>query len=53
MIEAGLQIEFLHEFPFCAWPVLPSMTKGEDGYYRLPDNDRIPFLQSVRAIKPA
>jgi len=53
LIEAGLQIEFLHEFPFCAWPVLPEMTKGDDGYYRLPDNNRIPFLQSVRAVKPA
>lgn len=23
VIATGLQIEFLHEFPFCAWPACP------------------------------
>ena len=50
LISAGLRIEFLHEFPFCAWARLPSMTKGDDGYFYLPDNDRrVPFLFSIRA----
>jgi SAM-dependent methyltransferase len=52
LIDAGLRIEFLHEFPFAASPVIPAMTKSGDGYYRLPDNDRIPFMMSVRATKP-
>lgn len=54
LIEAGLAIDFLHEFPFCAWPRLPQMQKGDDGYYRLPDgNEGVPFLFSVKATKPA
>jgi SAM-dependent methyltransferase len=54
LIDAGLRIEFLHEFPYCAWPAVRSMTKGDDGYYRLPDNDaRIPFLFSIKATKDA
>lgn len=53
LIQAGLQIEFLHEFPFCAWARLPSMTKGDDGYYRLPGgDDHVPFLFSIKATKP-
>lgn len=53
VIDAGLQLEFLHEFPFCAWEMFPFMDKGEDGYYRLRgDSDRIPLLFSLRARKP-
>ena len=53
LIDAGLQIEFLHEHAFCAWQRLPSMTRGDDGYYRLPDGDaRFPFMFSLRAHKP-
>ena len=52
LIDAGLRIEFLHEFPFCAWARLPSMTRGGDGYFRLPGDDgRVPFLFSLRAQK--
>lgn len=52
MIDAGLRIEFLHEFPFCAWAALPGMEKGPDGYYRLTGGDeRIPFIFSIRATK--
>lgn len=54
VIEASLRLEFLHEFPFCAWEMFPFMDKGEDGYYRLQgDGDRIPLLFSIRARKPA
>ena len=35
LIEAGLRIDFLHEFDFCAWE-LPFLTKSEDGRWRLP-----------------
>ncbi len=52
LIDAGLRIEFLHEFPFCAWEMFPFMTKSPDGYYRLTENpDRIPLMFSVRASK--
>ncbi len=53
LIDAGLRIEFLHEFPFCAWEMFPFMTKGDDGYYRLREGpDRIPLMFSVRARRP-
>lgn len=52
LVDAGLRIEFLHEFPFCAWEMFPFMEKSEDGYYRLRENpDRIPLMFSVRARK--
>jgi hypothetical protein len=54
LIEAGLRIEFLHEWPFAAWQRLPSMTKGDDGFYRLPDGSHdLLFMFSVKATKPA
>ena len=28
--SAGLRIDFLHEFPFCAWDNFPDMILGED-----------------------
>lgn len=51
LIGAGLQIEFLHEFPFSGWQRLPSMVRGEDGWWRLPGRDDLPFLFSLRARK--
>jgi SAM-dependent methyltransferase len=55
LVDSGLQIEFLHEFPFAAWQRLPSLRQGSDGYWRLPDEDRfkLPFLFSVKARKPS
>jgi hypothetical protein len=53
LIDAGLQIEFLHEFPFAAYAALPGMEKGDDGYYRLTArNELVPFLFSIKARKP-
>ena len=54
LIDAGLQIEFLHEFPFASYKALPGMIRGDDGYWRLPGaGSQVPFLFSVRATKPA
>lgn len=53
VINAGLRLEFLHEFPFCAWEIFPFMDRGDDGYYRLRgEGERIPLLFSLRARKP-
>ncbi len=50
LIDAGLTIEFLHEFPFCAWEMFPFVVKCDDGYYHIPDgSDRLPLMFSVRA----
>lgn len=54
LINAGLQIKFLHEFPYAARAKFPFMEQGEDGWWRLPANRHgtIPFLFSLQARKP-
>lgn len=52
VIDSGLQLELLHEYPFAAFHRLPQMKSCEDGLWRLP-GDRLPFIFSLRAWKPA
>ena len=50
LIDAGLTIEYVHEFPFAARAKFPFMEQGVDGWWRLPTNYiQIPFLFSLRA----
>lgn len=53
LIEAGLTIDFLHEFPYAARAKFPCMEKGVDGWWRLPEpyHGTIPFLFSLQARK--
>ena len=52
LIDAGLRIEFLHEFPFTSYQAYPVMEQGDDGWWRLPkDNDSFPQMFSIRATK--
>ena len=52
LINAGLRIEFLHEFAFSTYRAYPMMERGEDGMWRFPDgNDSFPQLFSIRASK--
>lgn len=52
LIEAGLRIEFLHEFPYSVYLQLPFMQQCEDGYYRLSKGDgTIPLMFSIKAVK--
>jgi SAM-dependent methyltransferase len=52
-LRAGLRIDSLHEFPFCAWECLPRMVKGNDGYFHLPEGEGfLPLTMSVKATKP-
>jgi SAM-dependent methyltransferase len=53
LAEAGLHIDFLHEFPFAAWQKFPDMTKGPDGFYYPPNGTDIPLMFSVKASRPA
>jgi SAM-dependent methyltransferase len=51
--EAGLRIEFLHEFDFVRWPV-DYLVEGADGRYRLPAGSKgnLPLFFSLKATKP-
>ena len=52
LIDAGLRIEFLHEFPFTCFQAYPVMEQGDDGWWRLPKhNDSFPQMFSIRATK--
>lgn len=51
LIAAGLQIEFIHEFPYMYFPILPFARKSDDGWWRLP-GDPIPLMFSIKARKP-
>jgi SAM-dependent methyltransferase len=52
LVEAGLQIESLREFPFQSWKMFPFMEEGQDGLWRLPSGmGEIPLMFSLRAGK--
>jgi hypothetical protein len=53
LAQAGLRIEFLHEFPFGEWPV-SFLNPATDGTYRLPPetDGKLPLFVSIRASKP-
>ena len=58
LTEAGLRLEYLHEFPYSVSPFWRWMERGDDGWYRLPDGKGgtrrdVPFLYSLKAHKPA
>ena len=54
VLAAGLRLEFLHEFPVCCYAKFPGMTRGEDGWWRLPGvQGRLPLLFSLKATKLA
>ncbi len=52
LIDAGLQIEFIHEFPFISWEMYPFLEERE-GWWHLPDKfQKIPLMFSLKATKP-
>ena len=53
IVDAGLRIDFLHEFDFIEWSV-PWLVKSDDGRYRLPPGTegQLPLYFSLKAIKP-
>jgi SAM-dependent methyltransferase len=52
LIGVGLQIEFLHEFPFALRAKFPTMVQGDDGYWRfVREHNMIPLLFSLKASK--
>jgi SAM-dependent methyltransferase len=52
LLEVGLRLQFVHEFPYCVYPRFAWMTRGEDGWYRLPPPDEsLPLMFSVKALR--
>jgi SAM-dependent methyltransferase len=52
LIAAGLQIEFLHEWPFACYPMFPYLVEGPDGLFRMPPGQlSLPLEFSIRAVK--
>ncbi|MHB8576113.1 MAG: class I SAM-dependent methyltransferase, partial [Dehalococcoidia bacterium] len=53
-LASGLQLEFLHEFPYSFFPVVPSMTADANDYWRLPapHDGKVPLMFSLRARTP-
>ena len=54
LIDAGLRIDSLREFPFAEWK-LDFLVHGDDGKWRLPGelDGRLPLFFSLKASKPA
>ena len=51
IISAGLQIEFLREFPKIFFKAVPYMEQDEEGYWRIP-GDKIPLIFTMKATRP-
>lgn len=53
LIDAGLQIEQVGEYPQAAWKMLPFMERGDDGWWRLPKAyPQLPLMLGIVARKP-
>ena len=53
LIEAGLRIEFLNEYPFSIDKRFSFSERGPDGFYRLKNQKAIiPLLFTLKAVKP-
>lgn len=53
IIKAGLDIQFLHEFPISPFPRFAFLKQSEDGYWRYDNPDiQLPLVYSIKAIKP-
>jgi len=52
LIEAGLKIEYLHEFNYCTYKSHPFLTQGDNGMWRFSDVvGGLPLMFSIRAVK--
>ncbi|MBX7107945.1 MAG: class I SAM-dependent methyltransferase [Chitinophagales bacterium] len=52
LVSHGLQIEFLHEFPFSPYNCFQKTVKGADGNYRIKHLENLlPLMYSIRATK--
>ncbi|HEU5349678.1 MAG TPA: class I SAM-dependent methyltransferase [Ktedonobacterales bacterium] len=53
LIQAGLCVQHLREFPLAHYQQFPCLVRGDDGWWRWPSADNtLPMLFSVAATKP-
>lgn len=57
LLQAGLRLEFLHEFPYCTWPVVAGAQlvtqPGEaQGFFARHEAPQLPLMFSLKATKP-
>lgn len=53
LLSAGLQLDFLHEFPFSTFQQLPYLLEDGSGYFQQPaDMPQMPLVFSIKAHKP-
>jgi hypothetical protein len=54
LLNAGLAIESIQEYPFCIYKHYLCMEQGPDGYWRMKGKpDTLPLMFSMRARMPA
>jgi SAM-dependent methyltransferase len=54
LLAEGLVLDSLHEYPYISWQHAPFMTRGDDGFWRMPAGEvEIPLMFSISARKPA
>ena len=52
LIDAGLRLEFLHEFDYSVYQGYQFLVQDEDGLWRVPEGmPKIPLMFSIRAHK--
>ena len=52
LLQAGLKLEFLNEYPITVYEAFPFAKQDADGYYRLKDQKvEIPLIFTIRATK--
>lgn len=52
LVEAGLRLEGIREFPFTTYRALPWLERGDDGNWRWPGKDAfLPLMYSIKASR--
>lgn len=52
LINAGLRLEFLHEFPYSTYQAHPFLVQGDDGLWRYPEKpNSLPLMFSIKASR--
>lgn len=53
LLQAGLQLEFLHEHPFTVFQAFPFLVPNGEGYWVEPEGkEQLPLMFSLKARKP-